>query len=291
MGVFCYIGINEYGEEIIEFIKPEIKLDLFYYSCSKKFETSLLSKYIGNNISGVIIFANGNDCLGYQFENGDFVKIFTLNGNLIKRHKNGGSSSNRYARIAEESRHVYGTRICDRLEKLKTKNNWIFGSDEIVQMVLKRSPIKLNNGGFLDFNTSTISNKKFWIEYLIKKENYDEKYKEILYYLETNPDILDFDPKNQNMMKYFMINASSKKFNTGININTHTNEKQIHLEITSKYYSQLCMFEYIGVKYYNYQIDTEDFENIEYSENIENSENIEDSENKTETNIDEYFKF
>jgi hypothetical protein len=27
------------------------------------------------------------------------------------------------------------------------------------------------------------------------------------------------------------------------------------VDITSKYYSQLFMFEYIGIKYYNYQID------------------------------------
>lgn len=63
LGVFCFVGINEYGEEIIEFIEPEIKLDLFYYSCSNKFETSITSKYIGIKISGTIVFANSDECL------------------------------------------------------------------------------------------------------------------------------------------------------------------------------------------------------------------------------------
>jgi hypothetical protein len=78
------------------------------------------------------------------------------------------------------------------LEPLKIKN-FERGSEEIVQMVLKQSPIKLNYGGFLDFNSSTISNRKHWLEYLTPKENYDLQYKEIIDYLETNPDMLDFD--------------------------------------------------------------------------------------------------
>lgn len=214
----------------------------------------MLSKYIGNKFEGTIIFANGDDCFGYQFIAGEFVKIFGLNGNLVKRHNKGGYSANRFARIAEESRHLYVVRISDRLRELVTTNNWIFGSEEIVQMVLKQSPIKLNYGGFLDFNSSTISNRKHWLEYLTPKENYDLQYKEIIDYLATNPDMLDFDPKNQDSMKYFILN-SKKDLSNGIGklTNKLTNKQnQIPLAITSKYYSQLCIFEYIGVKYYNY---------------------------------------
>lgn len=259
-GIFCYVGINEFGEEIIEFIEPDIKLDLFYYSCSNKFETELLGKYIGNNFEGTIIFVSGDECLGYQFILGEFKKIFGLNGNLVKRHNKGGYSANRFARIAEESRHLYVVRICDRLRELDTKNNWIFGSEEIVQMVLKQNAIKLNtiklnHGGFLDFNSSTISNRKYWLEFLTKKENYDSQYKEIVDYLSINPDMLDFDPKNQDSMKYFILNSKKVVSN---NINKLINKpNQIPLEISSKYYSQLSIFEYIGVKYYNYEYDNE----------------------------------
>lgn len=287
LGIFCFVGINEYGEEIIEFIEPDVKLDLFYYSCSNKFETVLLSKYIGIKYSGTIIFANGEECMAYQFVRGEFVKIFGLNGNLVKRHNKGGYSANRFARIAEESRHLYVVRICDRLKDLvvnqetltskssskssststftstftsipiiqnnETSNNWIFGSEEIIQMILKQSPIKLSYGGFLDFNSSTISNRKYWLDFLTQKENYDSYYKEILDYLATNPDILDFDPKNKNSMKYFMV------VDKNIQDNKQCLEKNtIPLLQSSKYYSKLCMFEYIGVKYYNYDIDNND---------------------------------
>ena len=178
---------------------------------------------------------------------------------MVKRHNKGGFSANRFARIAEESRHLYVVRVLDRLRELETDINWIFGSEEIVQMILKQSPIKLNYGGFLDFNKSTISNRKYWLEFLTKKENYDLQYKEILDYLATNPDMLDFDPKNKESMKYFISNSKKNQQNDIVNNKLKNNQNQIPLDMTSKYYSQLHIFEYIGVKYFNYQID--DIEN------------------------------
>ena len=175
---------------------------------------------------------------------------------MVKRHNKGGFSANRFARIAEESRHLYVVRLCNRLRELDTEINWIFGSEEIVQMVLKQTPIKLNYGGFLNFNSSTISNRKYWLEFLTQKENYDSKYIEILDYLAINPDMLDFDPKNKDSMKYFISNfKKNPSLNLEIANKLKNNENKIPLDITSKYYSQLHMFEYIGVKYYNYQFD------------------------------------
>lgn len=259
LGVFCFVGINEYSEEIIELIEPDIKLDLFYYSCANKFETDVSSKYIGSNIAGTIIFANGDECLGYQFKQGQFVKIFGLNSNLVKRHNKGGYSANRFARIAEESRHLYVVRICDRLNEIKNNsintinatnlNIHIFGSDEIVNMVEKQSPIKLINGGFLNFNSNSISNTRYWMDILSKskEKNYDSKYVEIIEYLELNPDMLDFDPANKDTMRYYFEKKPSSP--------TKLKSNQIPLITSSKYYSKLMMFDYIGVKFFNYQID------------------------------------
>jgi hypothetical protein len=259
LGVFCFVGINEYGEEIIEFIEPEIKLDLFYYSCSNKFETLITSKYIGIKISGTIVFANGDECLGYQFKQGQFIKIFGLNGNLVKRHNKGGYSANRFARIAEESRHIYVVRICDRLRELNLNGDekiWIYGSDEIIEMILKTCTIKLFSGGFLNFNSNTIKNTKHWLEVLTKSQekNYDSIYKEILEYLELNTDMLDFNPVNKNKMKYFI--------DVKHNDNNKLESNQIPIILNSKYYSKLVIFEYIGVKFYN----TQSFENEIYEE-------------------------
>ena len=270
LGLFCFVGINEFGEEIVEFLEPDVKLDLFYYSCSNKFVTEIVSKYIGSDVTGTIIFANGGECLGYQFKQGQFIKIFGLNGNLIKRHNKGGYSANRFARIAEESRHLYVVRICDRIRELslepdnsdsdsKSNQIWIFGSDEIVQMVISQSPIKLLNGGFLNFNSSTISNSKYWIEFLTKsnQKSYDNQYKEIIEYLATNPDMLDFDPANKDEMKYF-IEKTKLTHNKDCDLRKELKQNQIPLEHTSKYYSQLMLFDYIGVKYYNHQINEPD---------------------------------
>ncbi len=249
MGILIYLGIDEYGDEIIEFIEPQIKLDLFYYSCANKFETNIGKKYIKNDINGTIIFTNGNESFGYQFIYGQFVKIFNINSNIVKRHKCGGYSANRYARIAEESRHSYIIRICDRLKEIDSKeNNWIFGSQEITDMVLKQAPIKLINGGFLDFNSNTISNTRHWIEILSRpnQESHDVQYKEIIDYLTTNPDKLDFNPENKDLMKYFIDKNVADKLDF--------KENQIPLIESSKYYSQLVVFEYIGVKYFDTQI-------------------------------------
>ena len=280
LGVFCFVGINEYGEEIIEFIEPEIKLDLFYYSCSNKFETLITSKYIGNKIYGTIVFANGDECLGYQFKNGQFIKIFGLNGNLVKRHNKGGYSANRFARIAEESRHTYVVRICDRLRELNLNGEdkiWIYGSNEIVEMVSKTCSIKLNVGGFLNFNSNTIGNTRYWLDVLTKSQekNYDSIYKEILELIELNPDMLDFNPINKNKMKYFIDSKYNNNKNCNDNNENHNNKmekNQIPLISSSKYYSKLVIFEYIGVKFYNTQIFDDEIDNDEMNNNEINNE-------------------
>ena len=53
-----------------------------------------------------------------------------------------------------------------------------------------------------------------------------------------------FNRGNKNLMKYFI---EKNSYDTGTNI-----PNQIPLLVTSKYYSQLVMFDYIGVKYFNF---------------------------------------
>jgi hypothetical protein len=248
LGLVIFVGINEYGEEIIEFLEPEIKLDLFYYSCSNKFSTHIITKYFDTNIKGTIVFVNGDETCGYQFKSGQFVKIFGLNGNLVKRHSKGGYSANRFARLAEESRHLYIIRICDRLRNLLLEdskpNIHIFGSEEIVQMTIRQFPTKIFNGGFLNWNHNTIKNSSYWIKILSNElvPNYDSKYKDFIYYLSTDPDMLDFDPVNCNEMDWFI--------DTKISDKNKFKPNQIPLDPKSEYFNQLIVFGYIGVKYY-----------------------------------------
>lgn len=45
------------------------------------------------------------------------------------------------------------------------------------------------------------------------EKNYDSIYKEIFEYLELNPDMLDFDPANKDIMKYYIEKNQLKLIN------------------------------------------------------------------------------
>ncbi len=119
-------------------------------------------------------------------------------------------------------------------------------------MILKQCSLYLNYGGFIDFNTTTISNTKHWIDYLTQGDinKFNIQYEKILEYLSTNIDKLDFDLNNKNDMEYFIDLSITDKNKFAMN--------QIPLEYSSKYYAKLCMFKYIGVKYYDYQLNDDD---------------------------------
>jgi len=129
----------------------------------------------------------------------------------------------------------------------------LFGSDEITNMIFDRKNdihIQLKNGGFVNFDTSTISNTSYWLKYLMEtEENINDKiYEKIIYYLDTNPDYLDFDPRNASSMKWFITKLE-------LNDELLNSDSRIKLISTSKFYERLNIFEYIGVKYFNYEID------------------------------------
>ncbi len=255
LGIFCFVGIDEFSEEVVEFIEPDNKITQFYYSCANKFHVEPTKKYIGLDISGVLVFANGNECLCYQFVGGQFVKLFGINGNLTKSHKKGGYSANRFARLADESRHVYIVRIADRLKELDNLSSlsdkiWIFGSEDIVQMFLtywtqQLAQVKISYGGFLNFNSSTIANNQYWIDFLSKPSGmtYESYYNEITQALDTNPDLLDFDPANKTNTKFFIKKTFTEKLE----------QNQIPFPtLKSKFYNKLGLFEYVGMKYFSY---------------------------------------
>lgn len=244
-GIFIWAGINEYNEFIFKTLIPEIENDKFIYNCSNKFITDFVQDYM-KKLDGSIIFANGNECIIYEW-NFKFIKIKHIDSNLIKRHKKGGQSSVRFARLAEESRLHYVTYIIDNLNKLKTLNNWIFGSKEILDMIFERKKdiyINLNNGGFYNFDDKSILNQNYWIKYLEYEENdkYNKYFEKIIYYLETNPDFLDFDINERENMNFYMLKNKIDNF--------ESDKKIPWIHPNNKYFGKLNNFEYIGVKYY-----------------------------------------
>lgn len=239
-GVLIYAGINEFGDEIFEVIESKICITKFYYNCGKKFVIDRFRELF-ESVNGYIIFANGNTCIIYKFDN-TFNKIKYINANLIKRHKKGGQSSVRFARLAEESRYIYVTHIVDTINLLCNDKHRcvIFGSNEIVNMIITRNDllVDLKNGGFIDFNDTTINNTDYWIKSIKNNDEIDDKkINEIILYLDTNVNMLDFDIENKETMKYYF------------------DKEMIETYKSHKLYRRICDFEYIGVKFYEYEND------------------------------------
>jgi hypothetical protein len=243
-GVFVFAGIDEYSTEILEIIEPILSSQLFYYSCSNRFDTEIVQPYFKTH-SGSIIFVNGDQCLIYEHSS-DFRKKKHITANLIKRHHKGGQSSIRFARLAEESRMHYVTHVIDHLNSLATSSNWIFGSDEIRKMIMDRSQdihIPLKDGGFLEFNEDTIRDRRRWISYLEQNDEKDNDnlFEKIIYYLDTDPDFLDFEPSQMDQMASYIINDARIP---------DTSSRCITLDRSSPYYARLGIFPYIGLRWF-----------------------------------------
>lgn len=235
-GLIILAGIDEYDKEIFELIIPEVKLNVFYYNCSDSFNINICIEYL-KTYKGNIVFANGDECFIYSFENGNFVQKKHMTANLQKRQKKGGQSALRIARLAEETRHSYIIRIVDNLNMLnRDEKTLLFGSKEITDMIISNNTLlqQVNYSGFLDFNSRTILDTKKWYTLLKNDSNYDNFYEEIVYFLDCNVDMLDFEPLIKNEMKYYI-------GYDGLPLPNFSN----------KYYEKLKLFEYIGVKYFN----------------------------------------
>lgn len=246
-GLIIYCGINIYGEEILEIIEPELKCSIFDYICHNKFKLEYLN-ILSKQCNGSIIFINGKETYIYNYKN-DFVKVKHINGLLIKNHKKGGQSQKRFDKLAKESRVNYIKNVIDNLNNIKTVKNWIFGSSEMLDLLEKYKKLIYVNysvGGFINFNRNTIYEKREEFKnYLVNINNNENIYKDILYYLETEPDYLDFDPANALDMKYFITKLDLGK-------ELLNSEKHIILNKNSKYYEKLIAFDYIALKYFNY---------------------------------------
>lgn len=243
-GVFIFAGINEYSKEILEIVEPILSSNLFYYNCSNTFDTDIIQPYFKSH-SGSIIFVNGDQCIIYEHFS-DFRKKKHITANLIKRHHKGGQSSIRFARLAEESRLHYVTHVIDNLNLLSTSTNWLFGSDEIRKMILERRDeikISIQDGGFLEFTEETIRDRKKWVSYLEMESKSDDDaiLEKMIFYLDTDPDYLDFEPSHMDQMKTYIIND--------LRIQDQSSHR-IELSRQSPFYARLGIFPYIGLRWF-----------------------------------------
>ena len=219
MGLIIYCGIDEFKQEICHIEKPKICLNVFYYNCSNKFNLDVAAPYL-ESYDGCVVFASGDECFIYVYENGKFICVpgGRIQCLLQKRQKKGGQSAQRIGRLAEETRHIYITRIKDKLPR--DKKIIVFGSKEICEMLDVGSYM-----GFIEFDADTIKDTRRWCEFLKESDNY--WHDKICSYLINNVDMLDFDPANREEMQYVM----------------------------DKPYGKLSEFNYIGVKYFAYMVE------------------------------------
>jgi hypothetical protein len=243
-GVFVFAGIDEYGKEILEIVEPVLVSQLFYYNCSNQFNLEIVQPYFKSQ-SGSVIFVNGDQCLMYEHSI-EFRKKKHITANLIKRHHKGGQSSIRFARLAEESRLHYVTHVIDHLNLLTTSTNWIFGSDEIRGMIMERVrevKVPLQDGGFLEFTEDTIRDRRRWLAYLELEEKKDDEdlLEKMVYYLDTDPDFLDFEPAHQGDMRAYLIHDEHIE---------DQGKNRIVCPRNSPHYARLGIFPYIGLRWY-----------------------------------------
>jgi hypothetical protein len=261
-GVIIFAGIDEYDSEVFWALEPRRKFTGMVYDCSSKFQVDSLREYLEDSgQSGTIIFASGQETLIYDWNSSEFKRTARIDGLLINRKKVGGYSANRYARLAEESRTGYVTRVIDSLrifggsvgESSRIRQCHLFGSSEICEMILEStssiSSVSVTYYGFLEFDIKTIGQTGRWLEYLQAPNPSVQRIRTIIECLNSDIDRLDFGIDQRDTMEYYLINPGHPDLPPGLESST----KRTDLLREMPEFAQLRGFAYIGVKYYSAQ--------------------------------------
>lgn len=247
LGLFIFAGTDIYNTEIFEIIKPKSKCNKFSYKCLNKFLVDDVYEFL-KVYNGSITFVDGNTFYIYIYGSQGFELIKSKKVDIGTRHNKGGQSQHRHERNYDIIKDLYLNTVTEETMKLNTDNNWIFGSQDIVNKIVSKNQ-KLQNGGFVEFDKYTINDTQKWLSYLkddhkiIQQE--DLKLAQILLLLQTDPDRLDFDPSNKDTVEWYMT--------TEMNTDQNNTLRTIYLNPRHKYYQQLFQLPYIGIKYHSFQ--------------------------------------
>lgn len=248
-GLFMYVGIGN-DAEYVEMFESPYKNTEFFYRCDSKFYTDSLREMIENNTDiHYLILIDGEETHIYKYDK-IFILIERINGNLIKRQKKGGQSSVRFARLAEESRHIYITHIVDKINELcrNGKSIWVFGARELKNDLMDSKSLLVKINSFDIFNvieTNFISIHKKELETILL--NYDDKQEKeignICELITKDPDMLVFGDA---------IHEDECSAIIKLDDNTHEGSKYIIVGIQSKYYSIMKQYKKIGLRYFKF---------------------------------------
>ncbi|ATZ80563.1 putative eukaryotic release factor eRF1 [Bodo saltans virus] len=249
-GIFIFCGIDEYDDEIFYTMEPNLISKMFYYNCGSKFITDIMIPYF-EEYSGTIIFVNGEICIIYKYTDGHFEICNSFKSMICEKHKKGGQSSVRFGRIADNIREKFIITIIEHINKLGKKSNWIFGSKDIIDDVYERKntiSVELLNGGFIEFDKTTINDTQKWIQYIKNINTDDDIIEQIATSIDKGENNLNFELDMIDNIDVYEFIILCPNF-PDIDKIEETN-KIIKLKMSSKFYGKLKDFVCIGKLYY-----------------------------------------
>jgi peptide subunit release factor 1 (eRF1) len=194
-GYFCFAGISK-SEEINVYLVTPFKSNLRCYTCSSKFNTSMIESYFEQSkYNGLMINITGETCFISIVKN-DVRMIKKISVNLTKRHSKGGQSSVRFSRLAEESRHNYISIVLDFVKEYKYHTEFdnivICGGEELGRMLEKELLICKYKARFMSNTVKEKDSDIMNIFARIKEEENENEIKEVLKDFEINMDYYVF---------------------------------------------------------------------------------------------------
>jgi len=238
-GLCCFVGIDVFDRELVTIFEPVLMVTSFTYSCGRCFDYESVVKAFETASDDVYVATvTGEEARIYSWSNNIFTLKHTINGLLIKRHKKGGQSSVRFSRLADESRHVYASKIIDKLNTLKTC--LVMGSNEILTHISSLpTTCKIRTITVVITQDYITVNKKYILQLLVEEVGDDEA-KIVADLIDRDPDMLVFGQDINPIECEYIITIHK----------TDYDNKYIYLPVTSKYYGKLYRFERIGKLYF-----------------------------------------
>lgn len=102
------------SEKMINYdFEPFKPINQNIYSCTSKFETEPLQVLLQDDHKFGFIIVDGNGCLWANLQGNNREILQKIQVELPKKHRKGGQSSVRFARLREEKRKNYLTKITE----------------------------------------------------------------------------------------------------------------------------------------------------------------------------------
>lgn len=153
-GLFIYCGtiLNEQGKEkkvAIDF-EPFKPINTSLYTCDNNFHTSILSSLLSDDDTFGFIIMDGHGTLFATLSGTTKTKLHEFEVNLPKKHRRGGQSSARFARLRMDARHNYLRKVAEIASHLFITDNKV----NVTGLVLAGSAdfkVELSHSDMFDF--------------------------------------------------------------------------------------------------------------------------------------------